>query len=1807
MVGAAADAEALMNERPKIEGGNRLNAMSIAELTAWSQSRTEFGTQREQVNPFVLPDIPPGVLPDGMGMDEYASGYVGAGGIGTWAAERMGLFGDFGMPAFIGFAPLAALSQKAEFRRISETLATEMTRKWIKFTAGSDGDKGNRLDKIEKEFARLNVQNLFRVAAEHDGFFGRAHIFIDIEGNRDPTELATPIGTGTDAVSKAKVRRGTTLSLKNIEPVWVQPNDYASNDPLDESFYKPQTWFIFQRRVHTSRLCTFVGRPVSDTLKPAYSFGGVSMTQLARTYVENWEHTRDSVARLVNAFSILGLKTKLAEAMNAGGDGGNLMRRVGLFTNFRNNQGMLVLDDEEEFFNVNIPLSTLDELQAQSQEHMAAVSGIPLVKLLGISPHGLNASSEGEIRVFYDWIKSFQERLFKGPLKTILAFVQLSLFGQIDDDISFQFEDLWSSSEMEKAQVREANANTDKTYIEGGVVSALEVRKKVARDHDMPYAGLELEEAPLLSEMEKAENATKMATPILQAFSEGIIDKGQALEELVENGVFKTITEQDIQDAKDEPPELDDQMLTDITKTKLERGGHLGQDPMQAQAQQAQQFNQQQAEKQAPPPGAGGDPVAPRRPPNLKLVGDERYDFGKLSKIDVERLLAAIREGDQYTVERILSERELYRPATGRGSDADRSHVGDAAGFTVYHGTPFDFDHFSAEHEGSGTGRSVYGEGIYTASNPDVAEWYRDELSDRAHLAGKPLLLNAALTHLTGHVYTVRVHRARDEFINWDEPADAQSPKVANALKRVLGTLPTNQSGRDIVKRMTGDEAMKLARAGVAGIAYKNHEGHVSTRPGGGENYVLFDPDDLDIVEKDYKPVTQDEIVYDFTDTEARAPKGTTTGGQWVAGGANPSKSREDERVSTRIPTAKKGGQLLDPTVHKKNDLRVGLESSRTDPEQHAARAKLIRTYGNMRHVEGESDDDTTHRFIEHVKSNVLALHDAYKPELRGRAKLWYVGANKIAHDWAKEYGLEPRAVAGAMASLSPQRDWFKNVSLARRVIDTLHHQKDQAFTPQSKRWAENYVEKVRGEGKDKEAAAIEQTIASFAGKKLSDIKDPLHRALWVRSYDQAHNDRTYPVVTPEGAPAEKMLNDPDKKGNRKPSTATWGTMKQIANAIACVDNPDLENISKTVGGNHKVRNFYNNIIAPHSNKEDVTIDTHAIGAGLLRAIGGSSPEAGEGLGMKGPKDAATGTKGLYGLYAEAYRRAAKERKLLPREMQSITWEAVRGLFGQEVKGKQGLAVQKQIKDIWDGHRNGEYEQSEAQRRLLALNGGIKDPSWHRPRAAVHDGQRDTDHAGGVHFDQLDGRDARSVDARGRGRAAGVPAGRGRSAGDGRDLAHDAEAWETEPRVSGGANAGEWTASGGSTAQEDQGHEHKAGPARVYSVGHKSGELTRGGNLRAIAAQLANSGAVSASHINAHEVDLPENEKDVGRKVQTHSDGQNAVTYKFPAGTQAKHVGSIPIEDFEKELAKAGYEAPDEAGHALTHKTLSSMVAEKERTHGPAESLLMRNGYPDGDDEVQQHAEHLIKKHGLGDRIAQVKQKLASGLATDKLVSQGGHKLEDGSYTPERQQLHNKILKELFSRENVMKATPEPGKKPVMTILGGRGGSGKSWLTSDEGPVDRNKTLVIDADHFKSQLPEYQGWNAGLVHEESSDLVDSAAKLAKQLGINVTFDQTMKSGSSAPKRMAQFEDTHELHGHYMHAAPHVAADRALGRYKGGGEKGRFVPPEFVLGAHGNEKNFDDITSKLHSWSIYDNNGARGAPKLLAKGGKNAAH
>jgi uncharacterized protein len=185
---------------------------------------------KRAVNPFKIAVPPPGVLPDGVPAPSMAQDSAMGGALG-WAGGFTNQVFAEGLE-FLGYPYLAELAQRPEYRVITETIATEMTRKWIKFQAAGEEDKTEKIKAIEDEFTRLGVKDAIRKTIELDGFFGRAHLYLDLGTTDDRDELKLPIGDGLNAMSKAKVGKGSLKRLRVIEPVWTYPSNYNATDPL---------------------------------------------------------------------------------------------------------------------------------------------------------------------------------------------------------------------------------------------------------------------------------------------------------------------------------------------------------------------------------------------------------------------------------------------------------------------------------------------------------------------------------------------------------------------------------------------------------------------------------------------------------------------------------------------------------------------------------------------------------------------------------------------------------------------------------------------------------------------------------------------------------------------------------------------------------------------------------------------------------------------------------------------------------------------------------------------------------------------------------------------------------------------------------------------------------------------------------------------------------------------------------------------------------------------------------------------------------------------------------------------------------------------------------------------------------------------------------------------------------------------------------------------------------------------------------------------------------------------------------------
>ena len=418
----------------------------------------------------------------------------------------------------------------------------------------------------------------------------------------------------------------------------------------------------------------------------------------------------------------------------------------------------------------------------------------------------------------------------------------------------------------------------------------------------------------------------------------------------------------------------------------------------------------------------------------------------------------------------------------------------------------------------------------------------------------------------------------------------------------------------------------------------------------------------------------------------------------------------QEHTISTRFPTAQ--SRKDDPL---QSLLFVNGDAIRNDKELARKAANLIKGYNisqNSKLYANFSDLEIIEDYIEAAKDNLLFIHDSIDPETRDRSSRWYDGARAIVDRFSQEYGYRPEVIAAVMAAQSPQKDWYMNVSLSERVLDITKNFGNIQFTPEMMQTARKLF------GKDKYKAALNHiSNPRRNSNSLNSLELPMHKAMWIRIFDETYNDRGHRIVTPEGD-----FLDYARTKNGQPKKTGWGSLSEISKAIDVMDDPSLENISIIMGKRHKIRSFYNNIITPMSTEGHSTIDTHAVAAAHLKPLSGKSLEVDHNFGLytkKGraekfgiiPNSSVSGSYGTYGLLAEAYEKAANERGILPRQMQSITWEAIRGLYKDTFKANEQKVAQ--IENIWDRYTEGNINIDEARQEVLdATTTGFEAPAW---------------------------------------------------------------------------------------------------------------------------------------------------------------------------------------------------------------------------------------------------------------------------------------------------------------------------------------------------------------------------------------------------------------------------------------------------------------------------------------------------------------
>lgn len=239
------------------------------------------------------------------------------------------------------------------------------------------------------------------------------------------------------------------------------------------------------------------------------------------------------------------------------------------------------------------------------------------------------------------------------------------------------------------------------------------------------------------------------------------------------------------------------------------------------------------------------------------------------------------------------------------------------------------------------------------------------------------------------------------------------------------------------------------------------------------------------------------------------------------------------------------------------------------------------------------------------------------------------------------------------------------------------------------------------------------------------------------------------------------------------------------------------------------------------------------------------------------------------------------------------------------------------------------------------------------------------------------------------------------------------------------------------------------------------------------------------------------------------------------------------------------------------------------------------------------------KSEDIGDAIAD--------LNAGKMNSLAHYIGPDGKLTPEREELHKQIIDKLLEGKTGVEG------QATMTMLGGGPASGKSSVMNPDTSNDPH-SVTVDPDAIKVMLPGYNEMAsktelaAPFYHEESSALAKRFAEVAYSENLNVIYDGTGDGsvGSVMKKVQAAKEKGYRVEAKYVSIDTEEAVRRNQARYEDAiarGESPRLPPVQMVRKTHAKVTTISvECAKEFDSIEIWDNNGARGQQKLMAKGG-----
>lgn len=358
-------------------------------------------------------------------------------------------------------------------------VADDMTRAGVRITGDLDPEL---IEKIDEKVVELGMWDVLNEATVGARLYGGSIMIPLIDGQDmstpfNPQRLTVGQLKGFLALDRWQVDPTLEDLVQDFGPNFGMPKYYRINGDAPG---------LRGQKVHYTRALRQIGDKLPYWQRVMENLWGTSVYERMYDRLVAFDSSSQGAAQLMYKAWLRTLKIDgLREIVSQGGSKmAGLVKYVDMFRRFQAFEGVTMIDAKDDLGTSEVgAFSGLADTMREFASQLAGALQVPLTRLLGQSPGGLNSTGESDMRTYYDGILQKQKACYQVTVTQWYRSIAASLGIEIPDGFGIEFNTLWQMDEPTKSEVASRDVVTITTALEANVIdppTAMEELKQLS-------------------------------------------------------------------------------------------------------------------------------------------------------------------------------------------------------------------------------------------------------------------------------------------------------------------------------------------------------------------------------------------------------------------------------------------------------------------------------------------------------------------------------------------------------------------------------------------------------------------------------------------------------------------------------------------------------------------------------------------------------------------------------------------------------------------------------------------------------------------------------------------------------------------------------------------------------------------------------------------------------------------------------------------------------------------------------------------------------------------------------------------------------------------------------------------------------------------------------------------------------------------------------------------------------------------------------------------------------------------------------